>query len=204
MALVAVSVAFPFLLGLPAIVGAVLFLLVAGATLALYRLRRQLSWDEPLSRVRLAVSSVTGLLVVALLIQAVPYGWDRSNPPVTEEPPWDSPRTRELAVRACFDCHSNEVVYPWYAKIAPMSWAVQLHVDRGRDKVNYSEWNRHQEEADESAETVEDGEMPPAYYTILSHRGARLTEQERQDLIDGLNATLGTNEHGREDEGEDD
>ena len=113
-------------------------------------------------------------------------------PPVTAEPEWDSPRTRELAARACFDCHSNEVDYPWYSKIAPMSWAVQRHVDNGRGKVNYSEWDQPQDDADESAETVREGEMPPAYYTLLANSDAKLTDAEKQELIDGFEATPGT------------
>ena len=43
-----------------------------------------------------------------LLIQLIPYGRNHTNPPVVQEPQWDSPQTRELAVRACYDCHSNE------------------------------------------------------------------------------------------------
>ena len=63
------------------------------------------------------------VLIVAvggfLLIQFVPFGRDHTNPPVVQEPKWDSPATRELAKRACFDCHSNETVWPWYSNIAP-------------------------------------------------------------------------------------
>jgi amino acid transporter len=187
-------VAFQFVLGLTASVAVVLFFLILGAALAIYRLLNQspLVWNQPLSRVRLVVSALVGVVVVVLVIQAVPFGWDRSNPRVTGEPAWDSLRTRELTVRACFDCHSNEVEYPWYSRIAPASWAVQLHVEQGRDKVNYSEWDRPQDKADKSAETVMDGEMPPTYYTLLTHDAARLTDAERQDLIDGLIATFGT------------
>ncbi len=83
-----------------------------------------------------------------------------------------------------------------------MSWAVQLHVDEGRSKVNYSEWDKPQEEADESAETVIDGEMPPAYYTRFTHSEARLSEAELQDLIAGLKATFGS-ENGHEGEADD-
>lgn len=142
------------------------------------------------------------LVVVGLAIQAVPFGRDRSNPPVTAEPAWDSPRTRELVVRACFDCHSNEVSYPWYSRVAPMSWAVQLHVDAGRSEVNYSEWDKPQKEADESAETVIDGEMPPAYYTRFAHSEARLGQAELRDLIAGLEATFGSED--RDDREDDD
>ena len=73
------------------------------------------------------------IIVVAvggfLLIQLVPFGRDHTNPPVVQEPNWDSPATRELAQRACFDCHSNETVWPWYSNIAPVSWLVaQRHL----------------------------------------------------------------------------
>ncbi|NVB82954.1 MAG: cytochrome C, partial [Kofleriaceae bacterium] len=66
------------------------------------------------------------------VMQLVPYGRARSNPPVASEPAWDSPRTRELAVRACFDCHSNETKWPWYARVAPMSWVLERDVEIGR------------------------------------------------------------------------
>jgi len=200
--LVVGSLAFPYLLGLNGGVAVVLLLLVLAVSLGVYRVlnRSPLVWNAPSSRTKLIFSSLAGLVVVGLVIQAVPFGWDRSNPPVTREPDWDSPRTRELAVRACFDCHSNEVEYPWYSKIAPMSWAVQLHVQQGREKVNYSEWDKPQKEGDESAETVIEGEMPPGYYTLLTHGEARLTEAERQELIDGLEATFGSEDHEREED----
>ena len=194
--------AFPFLIGLNGVAGVGLALLVFGTTLGVYRLLTgpQAAWHERLALGRLSLSALAGLIAVALVIQAVPYGWDRSNPPVTAEPAWDSPQTRELVVRACFDCHSNEVDYPWYSRIAPMSWAVQLHVDQGRSEVNYSEWDKPQDEADESAETVIDGEMPPAYYTRFTHSDARLTEAELRQLIDGLEATFGYHDGDERDE----
>ena len=70
-----------------------------------------------------------GLVVVIvgfLIIQVVPYGRNHTNPPVEQEPAWDSPQTRSLAERACFVCHSNETTLPWYRNVAPVSWLV-LH-----------------------------------------------------------------------------
>jgi hypothetical protein len=203
--LVVASLLFPYVLGLHPSVAVVLFLFTVGTALGIYRLlnRSPVAWDHPLSRAKLVIGGVAALVVVALAIQAVPYGRDHSNPPVTAEPAWDSPRTRELTVLACFDCHSNEVEYPWYAGIAPMSWAVQLHVEQGRAKVNYSEWDHPQKEADESAETVIEGEMPPTYYTLLTHSAARLTDAERQELIDGLNATFETDDRDGDDDRDD-
>lgn len=48
------------------------------------------------------------LVVIFVLIQFLPAGKPASNPPVTQEPQWDSPQTRQLAIQAFFDCHSNE------------------------------------------------------------------------------------------------
>ena len=59
------------------------------------------------------------LFAALLLIQAVPYGRNHNNPPVNREPGWDSPNTRAITKRACFDCHSNETIWPWYTWIAP-------------------------------------------------------------------------------------
>ncbi len=131
------------------------------------------------------------LLLVVLfgLIQLVPYGRNHTNPPVIQEPKWDSPQTRELVKRACFDCHSNETVWPWYSNIAPISWLVQRDVEVGRRKLNFSEWNRPQDEPGEAVEVVRKGEMPPPYY-LLTHPNARLSPAEKEALIRGLEATL--------------
>lgn len=129
------------------------------------------------------------LLVVGLGIQLLPYGRDRTNPPVVREPAWDSPQTRELAVGACFDCHSNETVWPWYAKVAPVSWLVGNHVDEGRSVLNFSEWNKAQEGAREAASVTRSGEMPPWYYK-LTHASARLSEPEVEALAAGLDRSL--------------
>lgn len=128
--------------------------------------------------------------VIFVAIQLVPYGRDHTNPPVKMEPSWDSAQTRELAVRACYDCHSNETRWPWYSHVAPVSWMVAYDVQEGRSVLNLSEMNRPQEEAAESAETVQEGEMPPMLY-LPTHPEARLTPSERASLIAGLQATLG-------------
>lgn len=125
-----------------------------------------------------------------LLIQLVPYGRNHSDPPVVAEPQWDSPQTRELAQRACFDCHSNETMWPWYSNIAPVSWLVQRDVEEGREHLNFSEWGRGHEEADEMAEVIYEGSMPPSYF-LITHPEARLSEAEKQTLAGGLTAVGG-------------
>ena len=135
---------------------------------------------------------VAGLVAAALigfgLLQLVPYGRNHTNPPVSAEPAWDSPQTRDLAKRACFDCHSNETTWPWYSNVAPVSWLIQRDVDEGRLRLNFSEWNRPQRERGRLARIVNEGEMPPWYYVIL-HPTANLSTAETQQLVNGLNAT---------------
>lgn len=129
-------------------------------------------------------------LVLFGLIQLVPYGRDHANPPVVAEPNWDSPATRELAVRACYDCHSNETVWPWYSNIAPVSWLIQRDVDEGRHRLNFSTWGRGEREVDDAARLIHSGEMPPSYFVLL-HSGAKLTDAEKEQLINGLGRSMG-------------
>ena len=129
------------------------------------------------------------IVVLVLLIQFLPYGHTHTNPPVVKEPNWNSPETRQIAQKACFDCHSNETIWPWYSNIAPMSWLVQRDVDVARSRMNFSDWGRISVEVGEIIEIVSEGEMPPFQY-LLMHPGARLSEQEKTRFIDGINATL--------------
>ncbi|MDE3165935.1 MAG: heme-binding domain-containing protein [Acidobacteriota bacterium] len=130
------------------------------------------------------------MLLLAALIQFVPFGHDHTNPPVTREPAWDSPQTSGLVRRACFDCHSNETVWPWYASVAPFSWLVGRDVAGGRRHLNFSQWDRPQRRAKDVAAEVRGGDMPPWFYLPM-HPAARLTEAEKQLLISGAEKTLG-------------
>ena len=74
-----------------------------------------------------------GILVVLLAIQLVPV--QRSNPPVEAEVPAPE-NVRTILRRACYDCHSNETVWPWYSRIAPVSFLVASDVHEARAKMN--------------------------------------------------------------------
>jgi Haem-binding domain len=130
------------------------------------------------------------LLGVFLLIQLVPYGRDHTNPAHKVEPSWDKPATHDLAKRACFDCHSNETVWPWYSHVAPVSWLLMSDVVKGRHEMNFSEWDKPQDEADHAAKMVTRGKMPLKKY-LLMHPEARLTADEREALASGLTLTIG-------------
>jgi len=140
-----------------------------------------------LKKILVAVPIVIAISLIA--IQLVPYGRVHTNPPVQAELTWDSPQTAELARRACYDCHSNQTVWPWYSNIAPASWLIQHDVDEGRQRLNFSEWNRPQREARQAGREVQRGRMPPSYY-FLTHPSAKLSPDEAQALIEGLNTSL--------------
>jgi cytochrome c551/c552 len=133
---------------------------------------------------------VKWVLSAAVLVQFIPFGRSHTNPSEMKEPAWDSPGTRALIRRACFDCHSNETVWPWYSHIAPVSWLVQSDVDDGRRQLNFSEWDRPQRHAKDVAAQVKQGDMPLWFYLPM-HPAARLTEADKQALIDGAEKSLG-------------
>lgn len=146
-----------------------------------------------------------GLILVLALIQFVPV--TRSNPPVVDGVVFRDPNALAIAKRACFDCHSNQTVWPWYAYVAPLSWWTVNHVVEGRAALNFSDiaytiaHSTHHHDADaegsvtgenlaaHAAEHIEEGEMPPAYYTLL-HSDAKLTDAEKATLIAGINDAL--------------
>ncbi len=157
------------------------------------------------SKTKKLVGCAVGLpIVIFILIQLIPTWLLQKNPAVVAEPAWDSPQTRELAQRACFDCHSNETVWPWYSRVAPVSWLATFDTIRGRRHLNFSEWgvvrsegeeegegeeNEGGEGAEESGELIMNGEMPPGMY-LMMHPNAKLTDAEKQLLIQGLEASL--------------
>jgi hypothetical protein len=127
------------------------------------------------------------LLVLAaglVLAQLVPV--DRVNPPGggdVEAPP----EVRAILKRACYDCHSSETVWPWYARVAPVSWLIERDVREGRKEVNFSTFTeytvqRRQRKWKEIPEQVEKREMPPWFYTAV-HPEARLSDADRAALL---------------------
>ncbi|MFO1476257.1 MAG: heme-binding domain-containing protein [Verrucomicrobiota bacterium] len=115
----------------------------------------------------------------------------RTNPPVregadalaTHSPPAE---ISALLRRACYDCHSCETTWPWYSRVAPMSWLIVGHVNDGRRRLNFSDWphddpKRSARKWNRVGEALESGEMPIPSYTWI-HAAARLTPEERKAL----------------------
>ncbi len=127
-------------------------------------------------------------LIIAIPVILVLGSGPKTNPKVENKVSWDSPQTKELFDRACADCHSNETNWPWYANIAPVSWKIIHSVNEGRSEMNVSTGKIG--EMDDLAKLINRDKMPPRDYVLL-HARAKLSRQEKQELIDGLVNTFG-------------
>ncbi len=136
---------------------------------------------------------ILGIVLPVLFIAAQFVPVNKTNPPVTKPIAWDSEQTQRLARRACMDCHSNETVWPWYSNIAPVSWVTAGHVRDGRRGLNFSEWMYSDSQRVKIAQRVDrevrGGGMPDSSYLPL-HPEARLSAEEKQQLLDGLKASI--------------
>ena len=125
-------------------------------------------------------------LIVIAVIQFIPI--DRTNKPVNKKADfvriYNTPQNIQKILRkGCYDCHSNETVYPDYAYVAPISWSLKHHVNEGREHLNLSVWgdlNRDLKKSmlEKSVHSIKDYTMPMPGY-ISKHPDANLTKAER-------------------------
>jgi cytochrome c551/c552 len=137
--------------------------------------------------VKVGVAAV-GVLVVLSLVPL-----DRTNPPVTGDIQAPT-EVKAILQRSCYDCHSNETRWPWYAYVAPINFLVKRDVSQGRKHLNFSEWGSYQPERKakkqrECGEEVAEGEMPPAIYLPM-HPEAKLSDADRQVLTAWANGPV--------------
>ena len=135
-----------------------------------------------------------GLLILLVVIQFIRPDRNLSSGPyandITTKYAVPAP-VAEVLKTSCFDCHSNLTTWPWYSSVAPVSWFVINHVNDGRRRLNFSEWEKPQRESfAEVEQAIHEGDMPIWNYTLM-HREASLSPTETQQLIDGLRATDG-------------
>jgi len=128
-----------------------------------------------------------------LLLQLVKI--DVPNPPKAE--PKDEIKAPKevmtLLKKSCYDCHSNNTKWPWYSKVAPMSWQVKSNVKNAREWLNFSIWSKYDET---KKQKIYKGivnalkiKMPPAEY-LLVHKEARLTPKEREILTNWAKSNI--------------
>ncbi len=110
---------------------------------------------------------------------------ERTNPPVKND--LDAPiEIKNILKTSCYDCHSNETKWPWYSKVAPVSWLIVDDVNEGRKHLNFSEWgslySRKRNELKKSMwEEIAQDEMPPDKYVYL-HPDASLELTQKNIL----------------------
>lgn len=134
-------------------------------------------------------------VAIFVLMQLIPI--DRTNKPVNKsqnfvdvlQPPQE---IKNILKNGCYDCHSNEVYYPKYAYVAPVSWSIKHHINEGRERVNFSEWTLYNKEQkdhilDDIVEAMENKEMPLKGY-IPMHPKANLTDAQRKVFTDYFKA----------------
>ncbi len=124
------------------------------------------------------------LVVVLVAIQFIPA--QQTNPAVTGELS-ASAELKALLKRACYDCHSNQTVWPWYARIAPISWWLGRDVKEGRRELNFSTWDlysadRKVRKLEQTREQIEKGKMPLWYYVIVNP-DAKLSLGDRELIL---------------------
>lgn len=132
---------------------------------------------------------LVALLALVLIMQF--FRIDKTNPAVVASEDFiaitqPDAETTSILKRACYDCHSNTTVYPWYSNIAPVSWWLKHHVNEGREELNFSKWGsfsdkKKDHKLEECIELVKEGEMPLESYT-WSHKEAVLTMDEKAKL----------------------
>jgi hypothetical protein len=130
-------------------------------------------------------------ILLFIIIQFIPV---EKNNPKSEGVISSSGQISEILSRSCYDCHSNETKWPWYSKIAPISWRIAEHVEEGRKHLNFSTWGKYnldqkRRRLNEIVEEVEEGGMPLKDYLLL-HKEARLSDLDKALLKQWVNEQI--------------
>jgi len=142
---------------------------------------------------KLKTKIIIAIIVVLIAMQFIRI--DKTNPPVNPQTDFinvvEVPEHIKTLIRtSCYDCHSNETVYPWYSNIAPVSWWMKGHVNHAREEMNFSIWGEYSEKRkdhklEEIIELVEEGEMPLPSYLII-HGEAKLDKEQIQTFAEWI------------------
>lgn len=94
-------------------------------------------------------------------------------------------KVASLLKQYCYDCHSNQTEYPWYAEVAPLSFWLDNHIADGKKHFNVSIWNEYsikkkEHKLEEFVDVVEDGEMPLKTFSLLH---GRYSQADRKLLL---------------------
>ncbi len=131
------------------------------------------------------------LLVVLLVIQFFPIKHENPDSPAEKDfivsLGSEYPEAQKMIKDACYDCHSNNTVYPSYTRVQPLGWFIRSHIRGGRMKVNFSNWSDYSPKEkihhlQECKEVLEENRMPMKSYTWM-HPPSKLSKEQKQQLI---------------------
>ena len=130
------------------------------------------------------LAKLTSILFVLVFLgmQFVPTAARSKTSATTAAPMAEviNPQVGAILDRSCQDCHSSRTSWPWYSRVAPVSWIVSKHVREGREMLDFSEWANHPHSEDERmliCDAVSEGRMPLPEYTVI-HRNAKLSKRD--------------------------
>ncbi|MGN6291799.1 MAG: heme-binding domain-containing protein [Chitinophagaceae bacterium] len=145
---------------------------------------------------RIIKKIVWGLLIVLVLLQFIPASVNKtakdSGMDITAQYPVPS-AVQSVLKKACYDCHSNNTNYPWYARVQPFRLWIDGHVNDGKKELNFSEYGSYSKKKKFNklrsiGETLKEGTMPLESYRLL-HAGAKLTDAEKAAVLKWVDDT---------------
>jgi hypothetical protein len=89
--------------------------------------------------------------------------------------------------RSCYNCHSNNTVYPWYEEVQPVGWFLAKHIRDGKRGLNFDEYTTYRlmkqyRRFQDIIDKIEGDEMPlPSY--LLIHTDAKLSKSQKDELV---------------------
>ncbi|MDF1612981.1 heme-binding domain-containing protein [Stygiobacter electus] len=131
------------------------------------------------------LSTIIFIIILLVIIGIQFIEVKKTNPPVTAD--LNAPmEVKTIFQKSCYDCHSNETKWPWYSKVAPVSWLVSKDVEEGREHLNFSDWEKllpakQRKLKEEIWEEIEEDKMPLGNYTLL-HPSAKLDLMKKQTI----------------------
>ena len=129
------------------------------------------------------------LAIIFALMQLVPANLPENSNDLTKDLISNNNlpiAVEKILLNSCYDCHSNQTVYPWYSYVGPIKFLVSYDTKEGREHLNFSDWEGlskvdKAEVLDELMEEVEEGEMPIKPY-LIAHSDAKLSDKDVETL----------------------
>ncbi|MCK9403995.1 MAG: heme-binding domain-containing protein [Chitinophagaceae bacterium] len=145
----------------------------------------------------LAKKTGWGIIVAGIAIQFIQPARNTSGQVLPTEIASIAPipvNVLALLKSACYDCHSNNTYYPWYANVQPIGWILNNHIQTGKKELNFSDFGsyslrRQQSKLKSIASQITDGAMPLISYTLL-HKNAQLTKDDKALILNWIQQSI--------------